>query len=189
MIEPISQEFLWKYPQQNLAGSKTPVRHTNFTPNNSPVKIIMHHSGGTDKNPLADTQKHTAEIVRAWHLSKGWDDIGYHIVTEDASEQHPNGRIVLGRPFNHHGAHCWSMNQKSIGWLVMGNFDRTHRPSYKQKRLIMDFYAGNLKKVWIFDRYGNTVEIDNPYKNLLSEFPNLTPDKAEPHRKYQTKTC
>ncbi len=49
---------------------------------NNPEKIILHHTGGTNANPLADTSHHTAEIVENWHLAKGWLGIGYHFFIE-----------------------------------------------------------------------------------------------------------
>ena len=45
---------------------------------NIPEYIIVHHTGGTDDNPLADTSHHTFEIVDAYHKSLGWDGIGYN---------------------------------------------------------------------------------------------------------------
>lgn len=195
MTEPISQKFVDAcLGNKELLGylpvsGQVPVRHTQFIPDNNPIEIIGHHSGGTDTDPLADTSHHTADIVRAWHLQKGWEDVGYHIITEKESREHPDGRLVLGRPFNFHGAHCFGMNTKSIGWMVTGNFDRNDIPSEKQQKLMREFYAGNLKKVWVFNVSGRLQEIDNPIKNLLSLYPNLTPDKVFPHRKYQNKTC
>jgi len=38
---------------------------------NRPEVIIVHHSGGTDANPLADTSNQTFEIIKNYHVSLG----------------------------------------------------------------------------------------------------------------------
>ncbi len=59
---------------------------------NVPELFIIHHTGGTDANPLADTSHHTAKIVEDYHLSLGWGGIGYHFFIEK------NGKLWAGRP-------------------------------------------------------------------------------------------
>lgn len=86
---------------------------------NKPTKIIVHHTGGTDAYPLMDTSHHTFETVRGWHLSKGWDDIGYHWYIEK------DGSVHEGRVETMHGAHTVGQNTKSVGVCVAGNFDAT----------------------------------------------------------------
>ena len=87
---------------------------------NYPNKIVVHHSGGTDKYPLADTSHHTAQIIERWHLSKpGWIGIGYHYVI------HKDGTVWVGRPEHVHGAHTRAVNATSIGICLAGNFDAT----------------------------------------------------------------
>jgi N-acetyl-anhydromuramyl-L-alanine amidase AmpD len=89
------------------------------TPTNIINKILVHHTGGTDKDPLADTSHHTFAIVKSFHKSKGWDTIGYHFFIEKT------GDIWQGRPVQMHGAHCASQNKQSIGVCLAGNFDKT----------------------------------------------------------------
>lgn len=86
---------------------------------NFPTWIIVHHTGGTDANPLADTSHHTAKDVEKWHLAKGWEGIGYTYYIEK------NGDIWKGRPEHYHGGHTVSHNKKSIGICLAGNFDAT----------------------------------------------------------------
>jgi len=81
--------------------------------------LIVHHTGGTNFNPLLDTSHHTFEMVKAWHIAKGWDTIGYHYFIEK------NGKIWHGRPDNSEGAHALGYNLKSIGICLAGNFDLT----------------------------------------------------------------
>ena len=71
---------------------------------NNPEYIIVHHTGGTDANPLADTSNQTAAIIKSWHLQKGWSDIGYNWVIEK------DGKIVQGRSENVEGAHTVGYN-------------------------------------------------------------------------------
>jgi len=87
--------------------------------NNNPNKIVVHHTGGTDRNPLADTSEHTAKGVEAWHLGKGWDGIGYHYFIEK------DGEVWKGRPEHRNGAHARGYNTTSIGICLAGNFDLT----------------------------------------------------------------
>lgn len=86
---------------------------------NTPKVIIVHHSGGTDANPLADTSNQTFEIIRDYHISKGWGDIGYNWLIEKS------GKICKGRDETIDGAHTIGMNSQSIGICLVGNFDLT----------------------------------------------------------------
>ena len=86
---------------------------------NEPEYLIVHHTGGTDADPLADTSHHTLEVVDEWHKSLGWDGIGYHYFIEK------NGTLRTGRPENITGAHTKGYNSKSIGICLAGNFDLT----------------------------------------------------------------
>lgn len=105
---------------------------------NNPTKIIVHHTGGTDKYPLADTSHHTAEIMESWHLSKGWDGLGYHFVI------HKDGEVWRGRPEHIGGAHTVGHNSTSLGICLSGNFDAT-LPTKEQeaslKKLLLELTA------------------------------------------------
>jgi hypothetical protein len=99
--------------------------------NNFPEYIIIHNSGGTDKYPLMDTSNHTAKDMEAWHLSKGWDGLGYHYVI------HKDGEVWKGRPETYNGAHCVGYNDKSIGICLSGNFDATNPTEAQEKSLVL----------------------------------------------------
>src|SRR3990167_10357219 len=86
---------------------------------NTPEYLIVHHTGGTNANQLADTSHHTFEMVKQYHLSLGWEDIGYHFFINKA------GEVAPGRNENYHGAHTAGYNTKSIGVCLAGNFDAT----------------------------------------------------------------
>ena len=99
--------------------TQTFIKLENKSRDNYPKMILVHHSGGTDKNPLADTSHHTAQIMESWHLAKGWEGLGYHYVI------HKDGAVWLGRPEHYHAAHTSGHNTDSIGICLAGNFDAT----------------------------------------------------------------
>jgi len=92
---------------------------------NKPKELIIHHTGGSDKNPLADTTHHTFNMVKKSHKGKGWLTIGYHYFIEK------DGKIIQGRPDDTEGAHCVGRNMDSIGICLAGNFD-TKNPTEAQ---------------------------------------------------------
>lgn len=126
---------------------------------NTPNKLIVHHTGGTDANPLEDTSHHTAKIIDSWHRAKGWDGIGYNWVIEK------DGKIVKGRDEKKDGAHTIGQNSTSIGVVFSGNFDAT-LPTKEQIESFKVFY-----------------------RDLIKRYPTITPDKVFPHRKFANKTC
>ena len=90
---------------------------------NKPEYIIIHHTGGTDLNPKADTSYQTMEIIDAWHQEKeftisslGWY-CGYHYVIER------DGKLRQARQEYEEGVHTIEYNKRSIGVCLIGNFD------------------------------------------------------------------
>lgn len=56
----------------------------------------------------------TAEDIRAWHIARGWKDIGYHgVVCVD-------GGFQQGRPDDEQGAHVESHNDGNLGVCMVG---------------------------------------------------------------------
>lgn len=139
--------------------TKTYTKLKSRTASNFPEMIICHHSGGTDANPLADTSHHTAEMMESWHLSKGWDGLGYTYVV------HKDGAIWRGRPEHVSGAHTVNYNSKSIGIVLAGNFDATY-PTKEQEHAFMELY-----------------------KDIITRHPHLTPYTIRYHRDFAKKTC
>lgn len=105
--------------------TKTYIKFKNSLKDNFPSMIIVHHSGGTDANPMLDTSNHTAVDMENWHLQKGWEGLGYQYVIQK------DGSIWKGRPEHFHGAHTVDHNKDSIGICMSGNFDAT-LPTEKQ---------------------------------------------------------
>ncbi|MGQ9497390.1 MAG: N-acetylmuramoyl-L-alanine amidase [Desulfotomaculales bacterium] len=90
--------------------------------------IIVHHTGAEEKD---------AAQVRAYHLSLGWRDVGYHFVVERA------GAVVAGRPLALPGAHCLAggMNRRGIGVALIGNLE-AHPPLSAQLAALVELLRG-----------------------------------------------
>ena len=131
---------------------------------NKPEYIILHHTGGTDLNPKADTSNQTMEIIDAWHAkqkfpvsSLGWY-CGYHYVIEKY------GKIRKARQEDEEGAHTVGQNNTSIGICLTGNFD-VYLPTSAQIASL----KGLLRE--LVQRYG------------------LAHYRVVPHRFFATKSC
>jgi N-acetylmuramoyl-L-alanine amidase len=135
---------------------------------NFPVMIIVHHSGGTDANPLQDTSNQSAADMEAWHLHNGWEGLGYHYVI------HKNGDVWKGRPEHYHGSHAVGHNTDSIGICLAGNFDAT-LPTTEQVTSLT-----NLMKD-ICSRYpiGDKIYPHRKFANKTCYGKNLTDDWAK----------
>jgi len=64
------------------------------------------------------------DVIRQWHMNKGWSDIGYHYVIRR------NGAVELGRDLDKDGdvdeeigAHAYGHNATSIGICLIGGVD------------------------------------------------------------------
>lgn len=65
----------------------------------------------------------SAAEIRAWHLQRGFRDIGYHYVVRT------DGTVEEGRPLRQAGAHCTGHNARSIGICYVGGCDAAMRPA------------------------------------------------------------
>jgi len=128
--------------------------------NNKADKIILHHTGGTDSNPLLDTSNHTFATVEKWHVkNKGWLAIGYHFFIEK------NGKVYQGRPIKMNGAHTVGQNKTSIGVCLAGNFD-SKRPSEAQNASLRALIKKLDLPLHYHREYANKT---CPGKNILDE--------------------
>src|SRR3990167_6563556 len=76
---------------------------------NFPEWIFVHHS--------AASEDQTVESIENYHLSKGWEGVGYqYLITK-------TGEVWKGRPEHYHGSHVQGYNTKSIGICLIGHFD------------------------------------------------------------------
>lgn len=123
---------------------------------NVPQYLIIHHTGGTQADPLADTSHHTFEIVDAYHKSLGWEGFGYHYFIDKS------GTLTTGREENYHGAHTKGYNLKSIGICLAGNFDQT-MPTEAQEKALAFLLAD------ICGRYNIPRENIVPHRNFANK--------------------
>ena len=149
---------------------------------NKPDKIIVHHTGGSDTNPLADTSSHTFEMIDALHRAKGWGGCGYHyFIGKD-------GRVNQGRQDLEEGAHTIGQNTKSIGICLAGNFDAT-LPTSEQTNALKNLLRQKCKQYLISEKeifphrlfapkscYGSKLS-DTWAKDLLIDAPVQAPDQ------------
>lgn len=77
-----------------------------------PLNSIILHSTATREG-----YDYTVDVIREWHINRGWSDIGYHYVI------YRNGAIKLGRPIEIQGAHTKGYNEDSIGIVYVGGMD------------------------------------------------------------------
>lgn len=67
----------------------------------------------------SDSEAGDVNLIRQWHLERGFADVGYHFVVRR------DGVIELGRQLNTIGAHCENHNHDSIGTCLIGKADFT----------------------------------------------------------------
>lgn len=87
--------------------------------------IIIHHTGGTDADPLFDTSNQTFEVVNEYHKQK-WSfrsNLGYYLGYQYFIDK--QGKVTQAREDNETGAHTIGQNNNSIGICLAGNFDVT----------------------------------------------------------------
>jgi hypothetical protein len=138
--------------------------------NNKPNWIVIHHTGGTAGDILADTSHHTFEIVNNWHKQL-WNFkssigfyIGYHYFIDKL------GGLSQGRDDLEEGAHCIGLNTQSIGICLAGNFDRFKQMENSQPTEAQKETLRKLLKI-LMDRY------------------KIPAKRIAPHRYFANKTC
>ena len=77
-----------------------------------PISEIIIHCTAT-----RDGQEFSVADIRAWHIARGWDDIGYHYVV------HLDGRVEMGRPERLTGAHVEGHNTGTLGVVYIGGVE------------------------------------------------------------------
>lgn len=93
------------------------------------AKIILHCSD-------SDNIEHdNIEVIRQWHKSRGFNDVGYHFFIRSS------GQIEIGRPIYKIGAHCLSHNFNSIGVCLSGKTNFSNDQFHATYILIRDLLA------------------------------------------------
>ena len=79
----------------------------------------------------SDSPYGNADLIKQWHLARGWTDIGYHYVIlnayptkeayrDETPQMQYDGIIEPGRDINTIGAHTKGSNKESIGICLIG---------------------------------------------------------------------
>lgn len=79
-----------------------------------PVRSAILHCAATPSGwAEGKTAAQVRDVIREWHLARGWSDIGYHYVVL------PNGHVASGRPLHLDGAHCKGHNKNTLGIVMI----------------------------------------------------------------------
>lgn len=131
---------------------------------NTPKYIIVHHTGGSDANPLQDSSGFTFDQCNELHKQRfnfvsslGWY-VGYQYFIDKY------GTVKQGRADNEEGAHTIGLNNSSIGICLAGNFDAT-MPTPAQ-----------------------ITALTNLLKAKMAQH-GILPTNIKPHRAFANKTC
>jgi N-acetylmuramoyl-L-alanine amidase len=92
-----------------IKSSKMQIRHTRKT-------AVLHVSA------TKMSQDFGFERCKAYHLSKGWSDIGYHFYIEK------DGTVFFGRPLERNGAHVRGFNSDTLGICCEGGLNEKGIP-------------------------------------------------------------
>lgn len=103
-------------------------------------RITVHHDGLPPVNLRSRREiAERIELIRGSHVDRGWGDIGYHYIVD------PLGRVWQGRPTHFQGAHVRDHNERNLGVLALGNFER-QRPTRAQVRTVARFVAEQMRR-------------------------------------------
>lgn len=131
---------------------------------NRPNKIIVHHTSGSDSNPLSDSSNFTFQDCEALHKKRFHflSALGYWTGYQYFIEK--DGKVFQARSDIEEGAHTVGQNTTSIGICLAGNFDVTLPTKAQEDSLTL-----------LMTR-------------LMSEHL-IMRSQIYPHRKFASKTC
>jgi len=91
--------------------------------------LVVHCSATKPNQDIGEAE------IRQWHINKGWDDIGYHVIIR------LDGTREFGRALDVRGAHVKGYNSISLGICMVGGVDAAGNPadtfSDAQKRSLL----------------------------------------------------
>ena len=97
-----------------IKSSKMQIRHTRNT-------AVLHVSA------TKMSQNFGFQSCKAYHIAKGWSDIGYHFYIEK------DGTVFFGRPLERNGAHVRGFNSDTLGIIEPFEFSKAC-PCYDAKQ-------------------------------------------------------
>lgn len=94
------------------------IKHTykwkaNPKPVSKKTEIVLHCSA------TPEGKDYTVDTIHKWHLSRGFNGIGYHFII------YRDGSIHQGRPVMTQGSHATNHNTNGIGICYIGGCDST----------------------------------------------------------------
>lgn len=111
---PLTEEAVKDFQRSNglevdgIVGANT-LSKLNLSVNKRTIKELIVHCSATPEG-----KDYSVDIIRQWHLQRGFSDIGYHYVI------YRDGSIHIGRDESIIGAHCTGHNTNSIGVCYIG---------------------------------------------------------------------
>ena len=111
---PLTEEAVKDFQRSNglevdgIVGADT-LSKLNLLVNKRTIKELIVHCSATPEG-----KDYSVDIIRQWHLQRGFSDIGYHYVI------YRDGSIHIGRDESIIGAHCTGHNTNSIGVCYIG---------------------------------------------------------------------
>lgn len=111
---PLTEEAVKDFQRSNglevdgIVGIDT-LSKLNLSVNKRNIKELIVHCSATPEG-----KDYSVDIIRQWHLQRGFSDIGYHYVV------YRDGSIHIGRDESIIGAHCTGHNTNSIGVCYIG---------------------------------------------------------------------
>ena len=98
--------------------------------------IIVHHTGGSGADPMADTSHHKVSTVNNWHKHIGFpiSKLGYYVGYTYFIDK--TGLVTQCRMHSERGCHTIGYND-CIGICLAGNFDAT-LPSKEQTEALRE---------------------------------------------------
>ena len=111
---PLTEEAVKDFQRSNglevdgIVGANT-LSKLNFSVNKRTIKELIVHCSATPEG-----KDYNVDIIKLWHLQRGFSDIGYHYII------YRDGSIHIGRDESVIGAHCTGHNTNSIGICYVG---------------------------------------------------------------------
>ena len=138
--------------------------------NNKPIYLIVHHTGGSNADPLNDSSNFTFKQCDLQHKNDPninsqppvKSSLGFYCAYHYYIEK--DGALYQARADTEGGAHCKGYNFSSIGICLAGNFDAT-LPTDAQKKTLQKLLLQKSQQ------FGISIQ------NVL------------PHRRFASKTC
>jgi hypothetical protein len=95
-----------------------------------------------------------APVIEQWHKSRGFSEIGYHLVIQ------PDGEAEKGRPLNKQGAHVEGDNENNIGICLIGT-DKFKIKQFEVLRYQLDsiIMVYNIKpwEIWAHNQFQSAI--------------------------------